>query len=288
MAIFLVRLYPSFEAIFRLKIHPDNYARSLIASAVEIHLAICIACAPVSLNAFLELKGRSNTHPQAIRAMLSRFCVPHVKDAYYSSRDRLSRMQTLTSSSAPPHSPQTILSTPTKKSFHSTIHSKFYSSHIGPFSWTLKRPSTTTTRDAGLENMDHDFHDKMPNPLPTIHTLIAHGPNPRSYTSKKEDDRIYIKREILTRETFLRDATPSQMSDGDVDGDVDIDSNIDLESNVDVEANIDVESTSCILVVPPLAYFEQERDERSCACQCHPGRVVSPAHLCGWCTAECY
>lgn len=237
--------------------------------------------------------------------MLSGLLIPKMQNYYNSSRDRLSRLPAFpssrkdseTSSNTPPEP----FFSPVKRSRASTMHDRLYAGVIGPLSWSLnpKSRSRSPVRDPDLESSDFDLHDSMPNPLPTVHTLIAQGPDPRRpYTSEKDIDKIYVKREISTRETFLLDVSP--IFGQNIDFNWTPDSHSDARNSAGSSITPPSPSTTGeimaregmtedgILTVPSVAFFEVNKDERRCECDCHPGRVVSPAHLCGWCSPACY
>ncbi|TID13950.1 hypothetical protein E6O75_ATG07182 [Venturia nashicola] len=251
-----------------------NAARMLLLSEIENHLAICIACAP------------------AIRVILSSLLIPKVQDYYFSSRDRLSRLPSFPSSRKDSHTPSSPTvdssSFPKEQQRTSLMPHRFYAGILGPLSWSLKSSSrtNTTVRDPDLESLDFGLHDSMPNPLPMVHTLIAQGPDPkRPRSGEKEVDKIYVKKTISTRETFLLDVSPT-LGQNISFGFTELDS--DGQSTVAPSTVNGTMTDEEILTVPPVAFFEQVKEESVCACRCHPGRVVSPAHLCGWYEAEDY
>ncbi|TLD19400.1 hypothetical protein E2P81_ATG07017 [Venturia nashicola] len=218
--------------------------------------------------------------------------IPKVQDYYFSSRDRLSRLPSFPSSRKDSHTPSSPTvdssSFPKEQQRTSLMPHRFYAGILGPLSWSLKSSSrtNTTVRDPDLESLDFGLHDSMPNPLPMVHTLIAQGPDPkRPRSGEKEVDKIYVKKTISTRETFLLDVSPT-LGQNISFGFTELDS--DGQSTVAPSTVNGTMTDEEILTVPPVAFFEQVKEESVCACRCHPGRVVSPAHLCGWCTPACY
>lgn len=223
--------------------------------------------------------------------ILSSLLLPKLHDYYSSSRDRLSRLppfpSSRKSSQTRSSSRMDASSTPTEKSTTSLMATRFYAGIFGPLNWSLKYASRSKTpaRDPDLESLDYDFHDSIPNPCPTVHTLIAQGPDPRRpYTTEKDADKIYVKQEISTQETFLIDVSPGLGQPIDLAF-----THLDSESqSTAAPSSINGTMTDdAILTVPSVAFFDQSREERTCQCRCHPGRVVSPAHLCGWCSPTC-
>jgi hypothetical protein len=209
--------------------------------------------------------------------MLSRFLIPKVQDYYYSSRDRLSRLPAVLApkhSMSPPSSPQDSFFFPTESPRRSTIHSRFYAGIIGPMSSATKPRSKPPARDPDLESMDFDFHDRSLSPPPAIRTLIAQGPerSARPHTSEKEDDKIYVKREFTTRETILRDASPH----GDL-----LYASYPFVVDRQSTQSTDVETASDILVVPPLAFYD-DRESSVGDSDADPGRDASRPHYYGW------
>ncbi|KAE9971912.1 hypothetical protein EG327_009684 [Venturia inaequalis] len=226
-----------------------NAARMLLASTVENHIAICIACAP------------------AIRVILSSLLIPKAQDYYVSSRDRLSRLPSFPSSRKNSQTtssfPANSVSSSKEQPRTSLMPHRFYAGIIGPLNWALRSPPRTKmpVRDPDLESLDFDLHDSMPNPLPTVHTLIAQGPDPmRPHTTEKEKNKIYVKREISTRETFLLDVLPTlgqsldvRFSHSDSDG----------RSIVAPSTVNGTMTNERVLTVPPPAFYEQPREERT-------------------------
>ncbi|QDS70331.1 hypothetical protein FKW77_008650 [Venturia effusa] len=175
---------------------PYNNGHMLIWAAVENHSAICIACAP------------------AIRIMVVKTLIPAIQDYYSSSRSRFSRRSTAVGSAnsgkcpALPRDSFIALTDSSKRD--STMNSRYHT-RVKPWSWFLTLRSKPANHDIDLE-----CNGSLPCPHAHVSSATHDAePSPRASTIEKEDDKIYVKNDFKSKETFLVSMTVDVDRDAD-------------------------------------------------------------------------
>lgn len=144
--------------------------------------------------------------------MLVKTLIPKMQSYYSSSRGRFSRDTTAVASehsNKVPFSPRDkhiALTEPSHNSstVHSRANSRAHTHTVKPWNWFLKSRSRKASREQDLEAMNNNHN--MSNNRSTVHVLVAQQDpetSSRPSTIEKENDKIYVKRDYSTKETFL-------------------------------------------------------------------------------------